>query len=497
MERGPVSYGTFEAITLQSVSLSANWKLSRDLLKSNHAGTRILVVWIIISASFVLAFPTFLSAMTGYVANIVSFVEVEGGNMVPYSSFKIIRYVVHDAQRIDSALGKDYLVTNGGSGGTSDMVNLNEYSYYDQCISPYFPRLDSDNNTIIDWGPTRNNPECDFYWHVSEYGFKFGFLGLNQTNSTFNYSGKIIDLPAPTLNISAFFWDENWIFDSAEDTLEWWNYPYGWSWKTPQGTYPFHNTTGPFFNVGDVTYNLEQLNAAGRCNQENTSYRWGFSFLILFVFTVLGLIWSIGMYITWVDAYLCSRIDRAGRSMGLQRAILDLAYCMQEDVDASIHEMSSNNELQGKIRTDLKGGRITYAMLDEKLLPISRAAELRLWWYSRRQGATRPTIGQVLHLTKTNPVAIAGLVGSFGFLIAAIAGTHAPLFSPVFLMVGFGTALAMNSDKPRRWLYCFLWVLVAIGFGFIGPYVYQDRHHYALLWFSHNAYSDLSWWYNH
>jgi len=57
MESSPVSYGTFEAITLQHGSLSANLKLARDLLKNKTAQARAAVVWMILSGAFCPGFP--------------------------------------------------------------------------------------------------------------------------------------------------------------------------------------------------------------------------------------------------------------------------------------------------------------------------------------------------------------------------------------------------------------------------------------------------------
>ena len=77
MESSPVYYGTFEAVTLQSGSLTANLKLARDLPKNHTMRAKIVIVWMVISATFVLAFPTLVSAMSGHSANILSFVEGE------------------------------------------------------------------------------------------------------------------------------------------------------------------------------------------------------------------------------------------------------------------------------------------------------------------------------------------------------------------------------------------------------------------------------------
>jgi hypothetical protein len=492
MESSPVSYGTFEAVTLQSGSLTAGLKLARDLLKNRTAQARASVLWMIISASFVLAFPTILSAMTGYSANIGAFVEDDNGNMVVYSNFTLVRYVVHDAHRIDEGLGNDYEVLVGRDPYTNgEITHLGDFSYSDYCISDAYPRDNGDGT--IDWEPTASSPECDFYWHVSEYAYHYGFLGSGEKDSTFNYSGKLVNLTKPSLNISAIFWKEDWILDGRSNLTDWFLWPYGYYWKESNGDQPFHNFSDPVFTNGQFTYDLQELNLRGRCQQDNVSYKWGFSFLVLFSFVVMFLVWCVGMYALWLDAFLHSRFDRVGRTLGLQRAILDLAYCMHRDVDETGRDMLSNVELQNRIRRDLKGGRITYEMLDQKLLPLSRADEWRLvsaGWRQRWRGTDKK------EWLKSNRLIITLFVLSLGFSAAAIVGTHAPLITAALLTFGCMSVLMISESHKSRWLLFLLYVALAIVFAPIGPYVYMDRRHYTVIWLRQDAYEKIGWWNN-
>jgi hypothetical protein len=484
MESSPVSYGTFEAVTLQSGSLTANLKLARDLFKNKTAQARAVVVWMIISACFVLAFPTILSAMTGYSVNIGSFVEVDNGNLVPYSNFTLVRYIVHDAHRIDEALGKDYRVTTGGS-AYGEISQLEEFSYSDYCVESAYPHTNADDT--IDWSPTLYEPVCDFYWHVSEYAYHYGFMGEVQAETTFNYSGQLVNLTKPSLTITPIFWKQDWILGDSSNGTDWWYWPFGYYWKDANGDEPFHNFTDPTFTNGQFTYDLEELNIRGRCQQEGASYKWGFSFLVLFSFIIVFLVWCVGMYALWLDAFLHSRFDRVGRSMGLQRAVLDLAYCMHRDVDETGRDMLSNEELQSRIRRDLQGGRITYEMLDPKLLPLSRAAEWRLRWRVSRRDRLR----------RTNKWMCGFFVCSLGFLAAALAGTHAPLFTSALFVFGSGIVLVVDESHKSRWLIFLVCLVIAVVLAPIGPYVYLDKRHYALVWMQHDPYYALPWWYNH
>ncbi|KIW39208.1 uncharacterized protein PV06_09002 [Exophiala oligosperma] len=515
MESSPVTYGSFEAITLQGGTLVSLLKLSRDFVTNRTLRARLAMAWMIVSGIFVLAFQTLISAMAGYTANIESYVQLPSGSMEPYSSFSTVRYIIHDAHRINDSLTRDFMVRTSHA-QYGDTVHLG-YGDADACELQWYPRDTSEysNSTVLEWSDAADPwGICDFYWHVSEYGFKYGFLGLNNVSSTFNNSGKIIHLDPPTLDIRAIFWNEAWLSDMNE--TKWYYWPYGFNWETPSGDRPFHNTsTSPIFSDGEYSYDLEDLNLNGKCQQLDTSYKWGFSFLVLFNVIMTFTVWCLGMYILWLDAWLNSRFDRAGRTMGLHRAVLDLAACMNQDVDEGGREMMSNGELHDKIRKGLNGGQITYEMLDEKWLPVSRRAVLDLWWLDKKQEwpGKREKMRRFWPETKrrwqetnkkeflkrwipAHKYTLALFLCSLGFLAAALAGTHAPLSTAMLTVAGSATALFMDEAPKGKWvvfLFCAAWGAILIP---VGPFVYLDKHHYALLWGTHDAYAKLHWWYN-
>ena len=47
----------------------------------------------------------------------------------------------------------------------------------------------------------------------------------------------------------------------------------------------------------------------------------------------------------WIHAFLHTRFDQVGRKTGLQRAILELAYCMHRDMDEDGRDMLPNQDL--------------------------------------------------------------------------------------------------------------------------------------------------------
>lgn len=135
MEHDAISYGTFEAITLRPDSWVALWNLNRDFLYNKGVRARVTAVWLIMSMLFIVAFPSMISAMSGYSANVEAFVRVEN-NMIQYSDFRIVRYIIHDAWRL--GMMGDHLVTvNPGDGKTAPLIML--WLYTDTMPRPSFP----------------------------------------------------------------------------------------------------------------------------------------------------------------------------------------------------------------------------------------------------------------------------------------------------------------------------------------------------------------------
>lgn len=67
------------------------------------------MVYVVCAAIFILAFPTLGSAMTGYQTNSGAFVRGYGGELIKYSDFDFVAYVIHDGWRVN--LTGDFAVT--------------------------------------------------------------------------------------------------------------------------------------------------------------------------------------------------------------------------------------------------------------------------------------------------------------------------------------------------------------------------------------------------
>ena len=172
----------------------------------------------------------------------------------------------------------------------------------------------------------------------------YGFYGTNNTNSTFkNYT-----LPAPSLNISAYY--------IASTVI------YGGAWiDHSTGKSPFANYSDATFLSSGVTYPLDYMSQNGSCQPLGT-YHWGFSFLLLFIFLLTLFIWSIGTYIFWLRAHHALRVREIHEIPGEYKAVIELAAAMRREFSKEGKDPTYLKEHQiiREIRRDLKGGRIMH-----------------------------------------------------------------------------------------------------------------------------------------
>lgn len=73
------------------------------------------MIYMIVTMMFILAFPTFGSAMTGYKSNVQAFVQDRSRSYVPFSNFKFLYYTIHDGDRIN--LTRNFGITDFRNSG--------------------------------------------------------------------------------------------------------------------------------------------------------------------------------------------------------------------------------------------------------------------------------------------------------------------------------------------------------------------------------------------
>ena len=383
MESSAVSSETFKAMTLQNDTIFGVLRLMRDFVKASGTRAKVVMFWTILSALFVLLAPTWLSAMTGYTADIVGFVEDINNNLVPAEDFLPVVYTIHDGDRLGEPYTKDYRVDIPWSSSSS--IYLSTRNTYGCDIEKYAMNYSYSSATTEYYWKDGKKENCALLWRLSDYTRKYGMLGLNATETEFTFPNSTnVTMPAPSLNISANFavYPDFFFVRSYQSNLM----PFGINWEV-NGTTPFADADPLFYHrMSSTIYNLTKFNENGSCQQQtNVRYKWGFSFLLLHVFTITWLVWTVVMYGLYLDAYLHSRLDVAKRKMGLERAVLDLSLAMQKKVDAETVELHGNHQLEHLTRSCY----ISYQDLPLDSLPPTRWTQLRRWCTHLRRRWTK------------------------------------------------------------------------------------------------------------
>ncbi len=127
-----------------------------------------------------------------------------------------------------------------------------------------------------------------------------------------------------------------------------------------------------YLNDNSTSYDQQWIASHLSCQPSRSTYQWGVSFVLTFIFLILNTVWSIGMYAMWMDAHENSRVDRSPREIGgMFRSAIDLATAIRSDLGEAA-DQCSNSELEKRLRRSHGGLNIPS---DE--LPLSRREERR------------------------------------------------------------------------------------------------------------------------
>jgi len=99
MEVLPISYGTYRTMFIrEGLSFTALVNLIYEFWSYRPLSSVLAMVWIVLCASFIIAFPTLESAMTGYSSNGQAFILDNSGNYLKFTDLYLIDYVIHDTR---------------------------------------------------------------------------------------------------------------------------------------------------------------------------------------------------------------------------------------------------------------------------------------------------------------------------------------------------------------------------------------------------------------
>lgn len=382
METSPISQDTFKAVTLLNNSGWGILMMLKDFSKNKSVRARFVIFWMLLSGAFILILPTWVSAMTGYTADAQAFVNETSGNMSPMKDFHPIVYTIHDGERIGKT--NDFQVTVPWD---SDGPVLDDWGYskssdgadYGGIFGCRLKEVNATGTYQVDF--TTTGEECVWMWRVSQYTAEYGFLGLNTTDSIFQHpNGTVLTFAAQqrSLNISASFYGEedDWVNYDSDGAGPWDYRPYGWQANITGHSFLTDNPS--YYNtITDTTFDYNTIiSSRGVCLPTGMiQYRWGFSFVMVFFFIIVLIIWIIGTYAVYLDAYLNSRLEASRRHLGMERALVDLCLVIQKKLDFQDAHLYSNDKIQSLV----KGEQITYADLPLDSLPPCRRERLAKW----------------------------------------------------------------------------------------------------------------------
>lgn len=466
MEKSIVTHDIFSAVTLQHNTITSVFVLIKNAHKMGGLRARFALVWTIFAASFVLFSSTWLSAMTGYTADIQAYVSDSQNALVAMDHFQPTVYVIHDASRFNNSFQDNHMITVPWQLPVGSDISPG-YS----CYELYYDPSTVPKNGTIDFSISASqlipqSMDCKWMWAVSKYVNDWGFWATSTARNTTFQKPDASNLTTPILfdpplNISAYPVAYPGYDMSNSSLFPWWSVPYGAAWKDPNtNQYPYNQSDPTFwYDTSNTVYNLGEMNYHGSCQQVGqVRYQWGFSFVLLFAFTITLMIWAIGTYILYIDSWLNSSLDLVHRRMGPERAVLDMAQAMQTKLNMDVVEQHGNSEL----RVLVKDNVITYSDLALRSPHITRRLKLRLWWRNF-------SVKQWMKAEKW------WLAAFFVFSIMWLASLIA-MFSPYSRSMfwwptqlswlpgtGIMVVLSAGRNAPSRWLFFAFFLLTFLG----------------------------------
>ncbi|XEV00966.1 hypothetical protein FSHL1_006253 [Fusarium sambucinum] len=365
----PATYTTIWLLRFyQDTSVLSSMRLFFQFFRRGLASK--LAMWIMVmTLSFILAFPTIAGSMTGYAAFNDPFVTSSDDRLFRFENVSPIAYVIHDGDRTAN-FTKDHIIpwrSDPSKGPAVQTLYSWEFCY-------------QYNETWLDRG-------CELQWNVSQYVHQYGFNaeGGNKSvsrNNTTEFCGETIQ--GPPLNISAYFTPGNFYrtprFNISGDL----------NGDDFYGTSPFnkdrvtktnsYNDRGKFmFVVDDDMYSVTQLVQNGVCQPVKDTgsvqrYQWGFSFMQLYLVIVLLLLWSLALVVLWKTSHDMLKHNRREITSQGWKGLLDFTNAIRTQLEHAGVDVDSltDKELDDEILKVLQGGSISSPQMSTCSLNIWR-----------------------------------------------------------------------------------------------------------------------------
>ena len=192
-EKGQIRYDLFAAITIKPNDALTLVKTTASIPVTPHLSAKSTLLWMVLAMSYVLAYPTLVSAATSLVAGTITSVRLDGNGtapLVPYitsASYSIADSGVEN--RPDPwILSVNYVTRLPNS--SCDMGMFSDHSY---------GGLDAlTENAVVVNGTTYKLSDnaiitCGFYWENAFYSFDMSTVHTDEMNQLF--PGKLVCVP--------------------------------------------------------------------------------------------------------------------------------------------------------------------------------------------------------------------------------------------------------------------------------------------------------------
>lgn len=313
-ERWRTSYKMYTAVALQTTSWTMMGVAAKEFLCFGEKSWERFFRWLamfclFISTLYVLAFPTLMAAMTGYITTYEPYMEDYDRNLIEWEKVEGVVAVVHDAERLRLGYDRPLVVVEDDK---EVYQAWNDCEFLIVVITPFI---------LLTQGADLRT--AGIIWHPSGTG-EGSFNGLANASTTWTMGNSSIELPAPSLNIT-------------------------WSLTS---TAPLRDLKEPlqqYYVIGGrqgTLYNSSYVRNHSSCKPSET-YQWGFSYIFLFMVSIFNFLWSTIMVCMWLDTRRSSRTYKSGRRPGLLRSVLDLASAVREELGARADYMEENELREG------------------------------------------------------------------------------------------------------------------------------------------------------
>ncbi|KAK0619454.1 hypothetical protein B0T14DRAFT_455773 [Immersiella caudata] len=391
MAARPATYTTFWVVFLHREPSLAAWvRLLREFWRGGVLNSRTAMTFMSLTMLFVLSIPTLMNSMTGYTPMSAAFIRTDdyklsqalqlansttpirsgpqtlpGASQSVFWGFQEVIYIIHDGARVGLTDEHPVPSPNGQwTGGIGEPL----VSHYDL---PWMCRNCTSQSPPKGEDCVRAN--------VSSYVQKHGFYGLDNISSTF----MGVELPPPVLNVSVSYIPGNRMSAWSRDFPAWspnstiLDNCWGISWADPRTGYQpardAHNRH--YIDPLQRTYSLEHIQSSGVCQPAIQQcpysddplctvqkYLWGFSYIQLFLNTLLYLIWTIGLHIMWLKSQAQLPLKGTPEVPRGWRALIHLGETIRKDLDRRgiDPEKLTDRQLKTEIRKQLHGGSVEF-----------------------------------------------------------------------------------------------------------------------------------------